>query len=60
MYQMVYETLLTTDKDLKLRPGLAESWKQDSPTSYTLTLRRDAKWSNGGLVRTRPSSVTLA
>ena len=47
MYQMVYETLLTTDKDLNLRPGLAESWKQDSPTSYTLTLRKDAKWSNG-------------
>ena len=33
MYQMVYETLLTTDKDLALRPGLAESWKQNSPTS---------------------------
>src|SRR5450755_444947 len=50
MYQMVYETLLTTDKDLALRPGLAESWKQNSPTSYTLTLRKDAKWSNGRLV----------
>jgi len=47
MYQMVYETLLTTDKDLNLRPGLAESWKQNSPTSYTLNLRKDAKWSNG-------------
>jgi len=47
MYQMVYETLLTTDKDMKLRPGLAESWKQESPTVYVLTLRRDAKWSNG-------------
>lgn len=47
MYQMVYETLLTTDKDLNLRPGLAESWKQNSPTNYTLNLRRDAKWSNG-------------
>jgi peptide/nickel transport system substrate-binding protein len=50
MYQMVYETLLTTDKDLALRPGLAESWKQNSPTSYTLTLRKDAKWSNGRTV----------
>ena len=47
MYEMVYETLLTTDKDMKLRPGLAESWKQTSPTSYVLTLRKDAKWSNG-------------
>ena len=47
MYEMVYETLLTTDKDMKLRPGLAESWKQTSPTSYVLNLRKDAKWSNG-------------
>jgi peptide/nickel transport system substrate-binding protein len=47
MYQMVYETLLTTDKDMVLRPGLAESWKQSAPTVYTLTLRKDAKWSNG-------------
>lgn len=47
IYQMVYETLLTTDKGMALRPGLAESWKQTSPTSYQLTLRRDAKFSNG-------------
>ncbi|MDB5998501.1 MAG: extracellular solute-binding protein family 5 [Rhizobacter sp.] len=47
MYQMVYETLLTTDKDMQLKPGLAESWSQTSPTSYTLNLRKEAKWSNG-------------
>ncbi|MCY7297856.1 MAG: ABC transporter substrate-binding protein [Ilumatobacteraceae bacterium] len=47
LYQMVYETLLTTDKDLNLRPGLAESWKQTSPTVYVLTLRKEARWSNG-------------
>jgi peptide/nickel transport system substrate-binding protein len=52
MYQMVYETLLTTDKDMALRPGLAESWKQTSPTGYTLTLRKDARWSNGRPVTT--------
>jgi peptide/nickel transport system substrate-binding protein len=47
MFEMVYETLLTTDKDMQLRPGLAESWKQTSPTTYVLTLRKDAQWSNG-------------
>jgi peptide/nickel transport system substrate-binding protein len=52
MYQMVYETLLTTDKDMALRPGLASSWKQASPTVYLLTLRQDAKWSNGRAVST--------
>ena len=50
IYQMVYETLLTTDKDMKLRPGLAESWKQEAPTVYVLTLRPNAKWSNGRAV----------
>jgi peptide/nickel transport system substrate-binding protein len=52
LYQMVYETLLTADKDMALRPGLAESWKQASPTVYLLTLRKDAKWSNGRPVST--------
>lgn len=47
IYQMVYETLLTTDKDMALRPGLAESWRQTSPTTYQLNLRRDARFSNG-------------
>src|ERR1019366_6201108 len=47
MFEMVYETLLTTDKDMQLRPGLAESWKQTPPTTYVLTLRKDAQWSNG-------------
>jgi peptide/nickel transport system substrate-binding protein len=50
LYQMVYETLLSTDRDLALRPALAESWKQTSPTVYLLTLRKDAKWSNGRAV----------
>ncbi|PVA11996.1 ABC transporter substrate-binding protein [Pelagivirga sediminicola] len=50
MYQMVYETLLTTDADLGLAAGLAESWEQTSPTTYTLTLREGAKFSNGRAV----------
>ena len=52
MYEMVYETLLTTDEDLKLRPGLAASWEQTSPTSYTFHLREGAKFSNGRAVTT--------
>src|SRR5580692_6836393 len=50
MYEMVYETLLTTDENLKLEPGLAASWEQTSPTSYTFKLRPDAKFSNGRAV----------
>lgn len=50
MYQMVYETLLTADEELGLQPGLAESWEQNSDTSYTLTLREGAAFSNGRAV----------
>jgi peptide/nickel transport system substrate-binding protein len=47
MYQMVYETLLTADENLKVQPALAESWEQTSPTSYVFKLRSGAKFSNG-------------
>ncbi|SEK67746.1 peptide/nickel transport system substrate-binding protein [Roseovarius nanhaiticus] len=50
MYQMVYETLLTTNADLGLAAGLAEKWEQTSPTTYTLTLRDGAAFSNGRAV----------
>jgi peptide/nickel transport system substrate-binding protein len=50
MYELVYETLLTTDADLRLQPGLAESWEQAAPTTYVLKLRANAKWSNGRAV----------
>jgi peptide/nickel transport system substrate-binding protein len=50
MYQMVYETLLTTDDELNLQPGLAESWEEESPTRYIFTLREGAAFSNGRAV----------
>src|SRR5580693_1537866 len=59
MYEMVYETLLTTDENLKLEPGLAASWEQTSPTSYTFKLRPDAKFSNGRPVTAEDVAGTL-
>ncbi len=47
MYQMVYETLLTTDDDLALQPGLAVAWEEESPTRFVFTLREGAAFSNG-------------
>ncbi len=52
LFEMVYETLLTTDEDMTLQPGLAESWEQVSPTEYKLTLREGAAFSNGRPVTT--------
>ncbi len=47
VFQLVYETLLATDENFQLQPGLAESWEQVSPTEYTFTLRDNAAFSNG-------------
>lgn len=47
VFQLVYETLLTTDENFVLQPGLAESWEQPSPTEYIFTLRENAAFSNG-------------
>jgi peptide/nickel transport system substrate-binding protein len=47
MYQLVYETLLSADENLKLQGALAESWEQTSPTSYVFKIRDGATFSNG-------------
>ncbi len=47
MYNLVYETLVTLDDDLRPAPSLAKSWKQESPTVYVFSLRDDAKFSDG-------------
>jgi peptide/nickel transport system substrate-binding protein len=59
MYEMVYETLLTADENLKLQPGLAASWEQTSPTSYTFKLRPGAKFSNGRAVTSEDVAGSL-
>ena len=59
MYEMVYETLLTTDENLKLQPGLAASWEQTSPTSYIFHLREGAKFSNGRAVSSQDVAGSL-
>lgn len=43
----LFEGLTATDNDGKLVPGVAESWKQTSPTTWQFKLRKNAKWSDG-------------
>jgi peptide/nickel transport system substrate-binding protein len=43
----IYDTLLFRDKDLKLIPWLAESWKLVNPTTWEFKLRRGVKFHNG-------------
>jgi peptide/nickel transport system substrate-binding protein len=44
---LVYETLIDRDKKLALRPSLAESWQQVSPTIWRFKLRSGVKFHDG-------------
>src|ERR1700709_357386 len=43
----VYEGLTARDKDLKIVPGLAESWETPEPTRWRFHLRKGVKFGNG-------------
>ena len=45
---LVYDNLISIDQDLKLQPGLAESWTVTPDNlTYTFKLRKGAKFHNG-------------
>ncbi|HEV8673864.1 MAG TPA: ABC transporter substrate-binding protein [Methylomirabilota bacterium] len=46
----IYDTLLFRDRDLKLVPWLAESWRVVNPTTWEFKIRRNAKFHNGEAV----------
>ncbi len=43
----LYDTLLFRDKDLKIIPWLAESWRVVNPTTWEFKIRRNVKFHNG-------------
>lgn len=43
----INESLLVFGKDLSLKPGLAKSWKEVNPTTYTYEIRDNVKFSDG-------------
>jgi peptide/nickel transport system substrate-binding protein len=42
-----FGTLVEQDHEQKLRPGLAESWRAESETSWIFNLRRGVTWHDG-------------
>ncbi|EAQ43974.1 ABC transport protein, solute binding component [Roseobacter sp. MED193] len=47
MLHLVYDSLIDVDEELNPIPAIAESWEQESPTSYLFTIRSGVKFSNG-------------
>lgn len=43
----IFDTLVMRDKDMKLVPGLAESWKAVDDTTWEFKLRQGVKFHNG-------------
>src|SRR5262245_18831326 len=54
LFRQVYETLVQTDCDLTVRPGLAAGWQLDATgTTWIVNLRPDARFSDGTAVTAR-------
>jgi peptide/nickel transport system substrate-binding protein len=60
MLGLIYETLTTVDPDLKVGPGLAESWKfSDDALKLTLNLRKGVKFHSGDALTSADVKYTL-
>jgi peptide/nickel transport system substrate-binding protein len=47
----IYEPLVTTDKDMRLQPGLARLWENPDPSTWVFHLRPDVKFHSGRPLR---------
>lgn len=47
LHSMVYETLVTRDRQLRVAPGLATGWELVNPTTWRLKLRPDVRFHDG-------------
>jgi len=46
-YQAIYNPLVRLDKDLTIKPELAEKWEYTDPTTLVFTLRKGVKFHDG-------------
>ena len=56
---MVTETLVTGRPDFTLAPGLATSWRRDSDTLWTFTLRPGVRFHDGSPLTASAAAATL-
>ena len=47
VYANIFDTLVEQDRDLSVKPSLAESWEQASPTTWHFKLRRGVTFHDG-------------
>ncbi|MGH3662411.1 MAG: ABC transporter substrate-binding protein [Micromonosporaceae bacterium] len=56
---LVYDTLIDTDDEGNLKPGLAEKWDDSDPESITFTLRDGVTFHNGEKLTAEDAKATL-
>jgi peptide/nickel transport system substrate-binding protein len=57
--QLVFNSLVTLNKDLEIVPELAESWEMTDTTTYRFTLRKDVMFHDGNLLTARDVKATF-
>lgn len=55
----IFDRLIETDENLKIVPGLAESWEQLLPTELKFNLRKGVKFQNGDELTSEDVKYTL-
>jgi peptide/nickel transport system substrate-binding protein len=55
----VYESLVALDRDLRLRPALAESWSNPDPWTLLLRLRQGVRFHGGGSLEAEDVAYSL-
>lgn len=56
----LYEPLVTTDPDMKIRPGLARSWENPDPSTWIFHLRPGVRFHSGRPLRAADAAFSLA
>jgi peptide/nickel transport system substrate-binding protein len=59
LYQKVYESLVTFDKDMEIVPSLAKSWEQPDDTTWEFTLNEGITFHDGSAFNAEAVKVTF-
>ena len=57
--QLMFDTLITMDKDLNLLPGLAENWESVDPLNTVFHLKKNVKFHNGDIMTAEDVKFSL-